>query len=76
MGGFMKGVFSSLINFFIDKQYNGDVNWLLFVIVIAILLAALWICITISKRNRLYINYKKDDKDNAYIQREEVYHEA
>ena len=62
----MKGILSTLANFFAEKKYTGSMNIPLLVIILAVLLTALWICIVISKRNRLYINSKNDDKDNAY----------
>lgn len=65
-GGIMKGFLSSLMNFFVDRQYTGKVNLSFLVIIVVVLLIALWICIAISKKNKLYINYKKEDKDNAY----------
>jgi ribose/xylose/arabinose/galactoside ABC-type transport system permease subunit len=63
----MKGILSSIINFFSDKQAAGIVNIPLFIVTLVILLVALWICIIISRKNRLYIRQKKDKKDNAYI---------
>lgn len=62
----MKGILSTLANFFVDKKYTGSMNIPLLIIILAVLLTALWICIIISKRNRLYINSKNDNKDNAY----------
>ncbi len=62
----MKGVFLFLVNFFTDGRADEIVNVPLLIITVSILLIALWICIGISKKNRLYIRQKKDEKDNAY----------
>lgn len=61
----MKGVLSVFINFLSDKQHNGNVNMPLLIITLIVLLAALWICIEISRKNKLYINNKQKNKDNA-----------
>jgi preprotein translocase subunit SecG len=62
----MKGILSSITDFFTDKQITGIMNIRLFVITIVILLIALGICMLISKRNRLYFRKKENKKDNAY----------
>lgn len=62
----MKGILSSIVSFFSDKQAAGNVNIPLFIVTLVILLVALGLCIIISRKNRLYIRRKDDKKDNAY----------
>ena len=62
----MKGVLTYLIQFITDEQVNNILNIPLLIITLVALLIALWICIVISKKNKLYIRNKEDKKDNAY----------
>lgn len=65
----MKGILAELINFFSDRQGTSNMNLPLFAITVAVLTIALLICIIVSRKNKLYINNKKvnkDNKDNAY----------
>jgi hypothetical protein len=62
----MKGICTFLVHFFIGSNTDKIVNMPLLFITLIILLTALWICIKISRKNRLYIHPKKDDKDNAF----------
>lgn len=62
----MQGVLTYLIQFITDEQVNNILNIPLLIITLVTLLIALWICIVISKRNKLYIRNKEDKKDNAY----------
>lgn len=62
----MKGFLTFIINFFTDDYISSVMNIPLLVITLIALLVSLWICIAISKKNKLYINRNKDKKDNAY----------
>ncbi len=62
----MRVILSNIINFLSDRQFGGRLNLTVLVITLIALLIALWICIVISRKNKLYINYKEDKKDNAY----------
>lgn len=62
----MKGALTYLIQFITNEKVNNVLNIPLLIITLAVLLIALWVCIVISRKNKLYIKNKDDKKDNAY----------
>jgi flagellar biogenesis protein FliO len=58
----MEESLSLLVEFVTAKQNVSTINFPVLIVIIGLLLAALWVCIRISKRNRLYINKTKKYK--------------
>lgn len=62
----MKALLTFFNSKFTEKYNFGVVNIPLLIIILLTLLAALSLCIVISKRHRLYVGKKEDKKENAY----------
>ena len=68
----MKEVISFIISFFTEHQEGQVIKLPVLVISFVVLFIALWICIAVSRKNRLYIRPKKKDKDQELLREKEV----
>ena len=67
-GGFaMQYSLTFAITLLKEGQVIKSFNLPLFIAVILVLLIALYICVRITRRNRLYIHHKKKPRSKAYV---------
>ena len=59
----MKEVFSFIIQFLTENQDKHTINMPVLILALVILSIALWICIVVSKKNKLYIRQKKKNRE-------------
>jgi|GEM_PF-4348379 hypothetical protein len=63
----MNEFFKNIITFFTENQGSEPMNIPILVVALVVLLIALWICVIISKKNKLYVHHKKKSQKKAYI---------
>lgn len=60
----MKAILTFIVQFFTESQDTYSIKVPALLLVLMVLLIALWICMVITKKNRLYI--KPKEKDNIF----------
>lgn len=57
----MNALLTYLVKFLAGSRETNNINLPVLVTALVVLLVALWICILVSKKNRLYISLKEND---------------
>ncbi len=68
----MNSLIAFITSFGTEGEDQLSVNQVILILIIAILLLALWICIWISRKNRLYISQKSVEQEQVIFQEKEV----